>query len=69
AGLGGGRQLLSGLIGIRGVILGEVADGAAADQTAEDGHINAHVPIQNEIGQGRRQDGGENSGGVSAGPQ
>ncbi len=68
AGLGSG-QLLSGLIGVRGVILREVADGAAADETAEDGHINAHVPIQNEIGQGRRQDGGQHSGGVSTGTQ
>ena len=35
-------QLLGGLVGVRGVILGEVADGAAADQTAEDGDVDAH---------------------------
>ena len=34
AGLRGVGQLLGGLIGVGGVVLGEVADGAAADQAA-----------------------------------
>lgn len=34
-------QLLGGLVVVRGVVLGEVADGAAADEAAEDGDVNA----------------------------
>ena len=41
AGLGGvASQLLRGLVGVGGVVLGEVADGAAADEAAQDGDVN-----------------------------
>src|SRR5699024_2951079 len=43
AGLGGSGQALSGLICIRSVILGKVADGTAADKAAQNGHIHAPV--------------------------
>ena len=34
-------QLLGGLVGVGGVVLGEVADGAAANQAAQDGNVHA----------------------------
>ena len=43
-------QLLGGLVGVGGVVLGEVADGAAANQAAEDGNVDAHV-AHDDIGQ------------------
>mgnify|MGYP007025180156 CR=1 FL=1 len=68
AGLGGGGQFLGGLVRVRSVVLGEVADGAAADEAAEDGDVHAPA-AQDEIGQGSRQHGRQHGGGVGAGAQ
>ena len=57
-GLRGGGQPLGGLIGVGGVIFGEVADGAAPGQSGQNGHI--HSPVaQQEVGEGGGGDGGE----------
>ena len=70
AGLGSRGELPGGLIGVGGVILGEVADGAAADQTAEDGDVNAPARLaEKEKAEGSGEHGGENGRGVGAGAE
>src|SRR5699024_10821199 len=64
-GLGGLSQLTGGLVGVRGVVLGEIADGAAACQTTEDGHVHAPA-AQQEVGEGGGDDGGQHGSGVGA---
>ena len=68
AGLGGGSQLLGGLVGVGSVVLGEITDGAAPHQTGYDGGIHApaaHGPQGEGSGQHSRQD----RGGVGADTQ
>ena len=43
AGLGGGGEVLCWLVGIAGEELGEEADGAASDETSDDGNEDAPV--------------------------
>ena len=72
AGLGSRGQLLGGLVVVRGVVLGEVADGAAADEAAEDGDVNAPAVLlgsENEVGQGQGEHSGEGGSRVGAGAQ
>ena len=72
ASFGSGGQLLRGLIVVRGVVLGEVADGAAADEAAEDGDVNAPAVLlgsENEVGQGQGEHSGEGGSRVGAGAQ
>ena len=70
AGLGSRGELLGGLVGVGGVILGKVADGAAADQTAEDGDIDAPARLaEKEKAEGSGEHGGENGRGVGAGAE
>ena len=65
AGLGGVGQGLGGLIGIGGVVLGEVADGAAGHQARQDGDVGAPGAHQ-EVGHRGADDGGQHGGGVGA---
>ena len=72
AGLGSGGQLLRGLIVVRGVVLGEVADGAAADQAAEDRNVDAPAVLlgsENQVGQGQGEHSGKGGSRVGAGAQ
>ena len=65
AGLGGVGQILGGLVGVRGVVLGEVADGASAHQTGQNGDVGApgtHEPVGERGG----RHGGQNGSGVGA---
>ena len=64
-GLRGGGQLLGGLIGVRGVVLREVANGTAPASPQRDGGVDAPV-AQDEPGQRRGGQGGQ--GGRQIGP-
>ena len=69
-GLGGSSQVLGGLVVVRGEVLGEVADQAAAHQTAEDGDVDADPALaDDEHGQGSCQNSRQDSGRVCAGTQ
>ena len=45
-----GRQLLGGLVGIGGVVFGEIADGTAAHQTGQDDATEHARVAQGELG-------------------
>ena len=73
AGLGGLGKLLGGLIGIRGVVFGEIADQVAGQQADEDrdekaGLLPAEGILDEEVG-GHRDDGAGDVGAFAEGAQ
>ena len=69
AGLGGVGELLGGLVSIGGVVLSEVADGAAPNQAAQNGHIYPHLAVQDKVGQRGGQNGRQDCGSISTSAQ